>query len=156
KAFPKYWGPKPKFETVVFKFVPDATSRVAEVESGASDLTLEVPYEEYDRLTKKLGLPGVTHPVSDIGMLFITNIRPMIDKNVRLAAIHAIDKHTIVTRLLKGYGVPIDTLEAPQYMAFDPSVKVKYDPELAKQLLAKSGFSPEKPVKFTIQTTRGF
>ena len=28
KAFPKYWGPKPAFETVVFKFVPDATSRV--------------------------------------------------------------------------------------------------------------------------------
>ena len=31
-----------------------------------------------------------------------------------------------------------------------------YDPELAKSLLAKSGYSPEKPVKFTIQTTRGF
>ena len=28
KAFPKYWGPKPAFETVVFKLVPDATSRV--------------------------------------------------------------------------------------------------------------------------------
>ena len=27
KAFPKYWGPKPAFETVVFKLVPDATSR---------------------------------------------------------------------------------------------------------------------------------
>jgi len=35
---------------VVFKFVPDATSRVAEIESGSSDVTLEVPYEEYDRL----------------------------------------------------------------------------------------------------------
>ena len=50
KANPKYWGGKPAFETVVFKFVPDATSRVAEIESGSSDITLEVPYEEYDRL----------------------------------------------------------------------------------------------------------
>ena len=56
KANPKYWGGKPAFETVVFKFVPDATSRVAEIESGSSDLTLEVPYEEYDRL-KRQGRP---------------------------------------------------------------------------------------------------
>ncbi len=55
KANPKYWGGKPAFETVVFKFVPDATSRVAEIESGSSDITLEVPYEEYDRL--RVGAP---------------------------------------------------------------------------------------------------
>ena len=36
KANPKYWGGKPAFETVIFKFVPDATSRVAEIESGSS------------------------------------------------------------------------------------------------------------------------
>jgi peptide/nickel transport system substrate-binding protein len=156
KAFPKYWGPKPAFETVVFKFVPDATSRVAEVESGSSDLTLEVPFEEYDRLTKKPTLTGVAHPVSDIGMIFITNRDPMLDKNVRLAMIYSVDKKAIVEKLLKGNAVVIDTLQAPQYAAFDPSIKVKYDPELAKQLLAKSGYGPDKPVKFTIQTTRGF
>ena len=89
-------------------------------------------------------------------MIFITDIEPMLDRNVRLAANHAIDKKAIVDRLLKGYGVPIATLEAPGYAAFDPSIKVAYDPELAKSLLAKSGYSPEKPVKFTIQTTRGF
>ena len=61
KANPKYWGGKPAFETVVFKFVPDATSRVAEIESGSSDVTLEVPYEEYDRLKGKAGLKGVCH-----------------------------------------------------------------------------------------------
>ena len=61
KANPKYWGGKPAFETVVFKFVPDATSRVAEIESGSSDVTLEMPYEEYDRLKAKAGLTGVVH-----------------------------------------------------------------------------------------------
>jgi peptide/nickel transport system substrate-binding protein len=156
KAFPKYWGPKPAFETVVFKLVGDASARVAEIESGSSDLTLEVPYEEFDRLTKKTGLAGIAHPVSDIGMIFITNVEPMLDPNVRLAMIHSIDKKSIVDKLLRGYGTVIDTLEAPQYAAFDPSIKVKYDPELAKQLLARSGFSAAKPVKFTIQTTRGF
>ena len=156
RAFPKYWGPKPAFDTVVFKLVPDATSRSAEVESGASDLTLELPFEEFDRLTKLPNLTGVAHPVSDIGMIFITNRDPMLDKNVRLAMIHAVDKKAIVGKLMRGYAVVIDTLEAPQYAAYDPSIKVKYDPELAKQLLAASGFGPDNPVKFTIQTTRGF
>jgi peptide/nickel transport system substrate-binding protein len=156
KANPKYWGGKPAFETVVFKFVPDATSRVAEIESGSSDITLEVPYEEYDRLKAKTGLKGVCTPISDIGMIFITNGGVMDDKNVRLAMTHAVDKDTIIKKLLRGYGVPIATLEAPEYAAFDPSIKVPYDPAMATKLLAASGYSKEKPVKFTIQTTRGF
>jgi peptide/nickel transport system substrate-binding protein len=156
KANPKYWGSKPAFETVVFKFVPDATSRVAEIESGSSDVTLEVPYEEYDRLKTKAGLKGVCSPISDIGMIFITNGGVMDDKNVRLAMTHAVDKDTIIKRLLRGYGVPIATLEAPEYAAFDPTIKVPYDPAMATKLLAASGYSKEKPVKFTIQTTRGF
>ncbi len=156
KANPKYWGGKPAFETVVFKFVPDATSRVAEIESGSSDVTLEVPYEEFDRLKGKAGLKGVVTPISDIGQIFITNGGVMDDKNVRLAMCHAVDKQTIIKRLLRGHGVAIDTLEAPEYAAFDPTIKVPYDPALATKLLAASGYSKEKPVKFTIQTTRGF
>ena len=81
-------GRKPAFETVIFKFVPDATTRVAEIESGSSDITLEVPYEEFDRLKKVKGLAGVATPISDIGMIFITNKEPMLDKNVRLARDH--------------------------------------------------------------------
>ncbi len=156
KAFPRYWGPKPAFETVVFKFVPDPASRVAEVESGAADLTLEVPFEEYDRLIAKPGLAGTAYPISDIGVLFITDREPMLDRNVRLAAAHAIDKQALVMRLLRGYGRPLDTLQAPEYAAYDASTKVQYDPGLARRLLAQSGFSPEHPVKFTVQTTRGY
>jgi len=155
KANPKHWGGKPAFETVVFKFVTDATSRVAELESGSSDLTLEIPYEEFDRLKAKPGLVGVATPISDIGMIFI-NSDGNLDKNVRLAAHHAIDKQAIVKRLLRGYGVPIDTLEAPEYEAFDPTIKVPYNPDQASKLLAAAGYSPQKPFKTTIQTTRGF
>ncbi|HEY3890358.1 MAG TPA: ABC transporter substrate-binding protein [Bradyrhizobium sp.] len=156
KSNPFYWGAKPTFETVVFKFVTDPTSRAAEIESGGSDVTFEIPYEEFDRLKSKPGLVGQTTPVSDIAMIFITDIEPMLDRNVRLAASHAIDKKAIVDRLLRGYGVPISTLEAPGYAAFDPATKVPYDPRLAKSLLGSSGYSLDKPVKFTIQTTRGF
>jgi peptide/nickel transport system substrate-binding protein len=156
KANPNYWGGKPAIETVVFKFVTDASARVAEIESGSSDIALEIPYEEFDRLKEKEGLKGVTTPVSDIGMIFINDIDVMLDRNVRLAAHHAIDKEAIVKTLLRGYGVPISTLQAPQYAAFDPSITVAYDPAKAEELLKASGYSKDKPATFKIQTTRGF
>ena len=89
-------------------------------------------------------------------MIFLNDVGPMEDPNVRKAAALAINKKAIVDRLLRGYGVPIDTLQAPEYAAFDASTSVPYDPEKAKELLAASGYSTDNPVKFTIQTTRGF
>ena len=156
KANEKYWGGAPEFKSVTIKFVTDAASRVAEVESGNSHVTLEIPYEEYDRLKAKDGLAGVAEPISDIGMIFLNDIEAMTDPNVRKAAAHAIDKGLIIDRLLSGYGIAIDTLQTPDYAAYDASITVAYDPELAKQLLAKSGFSTDNPVKFKIQTTKGF
>lgn len=156
KANENYWGGAPAFKTVTIKFVTDAASRVAEVESGNSHVTLEIPYEEYDRLTAKDDLDGVAEPISDIGMIFLNDIDVMADPNVRKAAAHAIDKGLIIERLLSGYGVAIDTLQTPDYVAYDPSITVAYDPELSKKLLAESGYGPDNPVKFKIQTTKGF
>jgi peptide/nickel transport system substrate-binding protein len=156
KANENYWGGAPEFKTVTIKFVTDAASRVAEVESGNSHVTLEMPYEEYDRLKTKDGLGGVDTPISDIGMIFLNDIEVMTDPNVRMAAAHAIDKQTIIDRLLSGYGVAIDTLQTPDYPAYDPSIKVPYDPEKAKELLAASGYGPDNPVKFKIQSTKGY
>ncbi len=156
KANPNYWGGKPAIETAVFKFVTDASARVAEIESGSSDVTLEIPYEEFDRLKAKEGLKGLTTPVSDIGMIFINDVDVMLDRNVRLAAHHAIDKDAIVKTLLRGYGVPIATLQAPEYAAFDSSITVVYDAAKAEELLKASGFSKDNPVRFKLQTTRGF
>jgi len=89
-------------------------------------------------------------------MIFFNDIDVMLDPNVRKAAVMAVDKQAIVDRLLSGYGVPIDTLETPEYDAYDPTINTPYDPEKAKELLAASGYSTDNPVKFTIQTTRGF
>ena len=154
KANANYWGGKPDFDTVTIKFVTDSAARVAEIESGSSHVTLEMPYEEYDRL--KGGMNGYATPVSDIGMIFLNDIEVMTDPNVRHAAASAIDKQAIIDRLLSGYGVAIDTLETPDYDAFDPSIKTPYDPDAAVAALAASGYSVDNPVKFKIQTTKGF
>ncbi|MBL9049736.1 MAG: twin-arginine translocation signal domain-containing protein [Tabrizicola sp.] len=154
KANESYWGGAPEFKTVTIKFVTDAAARVAEVESGSSHVTLEMPYEEYDRL--KGTLNGAAAPISDIGMIFLNDIEVMTDPNVRKAAALAIDKQAIIDRLLSGYGVKIDTLQTPEYDAYDASITVPYDEAGAIAALAASGFGPDNPVKFKIQTTKGF
>lgn len=156
KANPDYWNGVPEFETVTIRFVTDAASRVAEIESGNSHVTLEVPYEEYDRLRARAGLAGTHAPVSDIAMIFFNDIDVMLDENVRQAAVLSVDKQLIIDRLLSGYGVRIDTLQTPEYEAYDPSIVVGYNPDRARELLAASGYSTDNPVRFTIQTTRGF
>lgn len=154
-AFKDYFGPKPVFETVVIKFTTDPSSRVAEVESGRSDLTLEIPYEEADRLKAK-GFGVSTAPISDIGMIFLTNVEPMTNDKVRKALAMAIDKKALASRLLRGYVRPLDTLEAPGYAAYDASIKAPFDPKKAAALMAEAGYSAAKPLKFKVQTTRGF
>ena len=130
-------------------------ARAANPETGNSHVTLEMPYEEFDRL-KGGPLTGISAPISDIGMIFLNDIDAMKDPNVRKAAALSIDKQAIIDRLMGGYGVRIDTLQTTQYEAYDASITTEYNPEKAVGLLAASGFSVDNPVKFKIQTTKGF
>jgi peptide/nickel transport system substrate-binding protein len=156
KAFKDYWGGPPPFETVVYKFTPDASSRVAEIERGTSDVTMDMPYEEYDRLKAKPEFSATCRPVSDVALLFLSSNGAFADDNVRKAACMSINKKAIVDRIHRGYATVLDTLLAPEYKAYDPSITVPFDPKQAQALLAKSGYSPSKPVELTIQVTRGF
>ena len=81
----------------------------------------------------------------------------MLDKNVRLAADHADrqegDRRPAAARLRRADrdagGAGICRLRS--VASRSPTIR-----SWRKKLLAASGYSPEKPVKFTIQTTRGF
>ncbi len=77
-------------------------------------------------------------------------LRPLHADDV--AAVMAVDKKLLVDRLLRGYGLPLDTLETPEYEAFDPSIKVEYNPDKAKQLLAEAGV---KDLKITLGSPTG-
>ena len=155
KAFPGYYGDKPVFDTVIVKFVTDPSARIAEIESGRSDMTLEIPFEEYTRLKTK-GFNGSNAPVTDIGMIFLTSLSPMLDVRVRQALAMSINKKALTEKLLKGAAQPIDTLQAPSYAAYDPSIKVPYDVAKAAALMKQAGFTKDKPLRFKVQTTRGF
>ena len=75
---------------------------------------------------------------------------------MRLAAHHAIDKAALSRAFYGDAAVPLShARDAGHARATWTDFRFKYDPNMAKQLLAKSGFGPEKPAKIGFATTNG-
>jgi len=74
---------------------------------------------------------------------------------VRLAAHHAIDKAALSRAFYNNAAVPLSQLATPGTPGYMTDFAVRYDPDQAKQLLAKSGFGPDKPAKIGFATTNG-
>ncbi|MCW5770201.1 MAG: hypothetical protein KIT16_01095 [Rhodospirillaceae bacterium] len=155
EAFDKYWGPKPAIKKITVLIMKDPSARVAAIQSGQADWVSEVPIREVARLGRTKGLKADAHPITRIILLQIRSDRAFADKNVRLAAHHAIDKATLSRALYGGKAVPLSMVATPGTPSYDPSYKFAYDPKLAMQLLAKSGFGPKKPVKIEMATFNG-
>lgn len=155
EAFDKYWKGAPPIKRVTFKVVTDPTARVSEILSGDSDITAEVPVEEYTRLITQPGLRGVKQPVTDVATIFVSpRFEPFQKEEVRLAVHHAIDKKTIVDKVLLGFGIPVSTTEAPLYDAHT-DFNFPFDADRARQLLAKAGYSRSNPLRLKAMTTKG-
>ncbi|MGH7319925.1 MAG: ABC transporter substrate-binding protein [Candidatus Rokuibacteriota bacterium] len=156
EAFDRYWKGAVPIKRAVFKMLTDPTARVAEVLSGSADIASEVPVEEFTRLSGQPGLRGARQPVADMAQIFVTpRFEPFQKEEVRLAVHHAIDKKTLVDKVLLGLGVPSSSTEGSLYDAHDPSLIFPYDPAKAKQLLQKAGYSATSPLRVPVMTTKG-
>jgi peptide/nickel transport system substrate-binding protein len=156
EAFDRYWKGAPPIKRAVFKMVTDPTARVAEIMAGSSDITSEVPVEEFARLSSQPGLKGEKNTVADMAQIFLNpRFAPFQKEEVRLAVHHAIDKKTLVEKVLLGFGVPSSSTEGQLYDAHDPSISFAYDPAKARQLLQKAGYTPASPLRLKAMTYRG-
>ena len=150
-----YWAPKPKMRRVTFEIIKDPSARVAALQSGEVDLTVAVPVREVERLQHEPNIAGELNPITRIILLQVRNDLGFADQNVRLAAHHAIDKQALSKAFYGGAAVPLSVPATPGTPAYLDDYRFAYDPELSKQLLAKSGYSAEKPAKFNFASTNG-
>src|SRR6202051_5225872 len=52
----RYWGPKPRIARVTIQIIKDPSARVAAIQSGQVDCTVNVPVREVQRFQKEAGL----------------------------------------------------------------------------------------------------
>ncbi len=150
-----YWGGKPKLRRITLQIVKDPSARVAAIQSGEVDLTINVPVREATRLKTQAGLVAELNPVTRIIILESRNDLGFADPNVRLAAHHAIDKAALSKAFYAGAAVPLSMPVTPGGPGYVPGFAFPYDPELSRQLLAKSGYGPNKPATLKMAATNG-
>ena len=150
-----YWGPKAKVARITIQIVKDPSARVAAIQSGEADFTINVPVREVERFQKEPSLAAELDPITRVILLQMRADLAFADENVRLAAHHAIDKAALSRAFYGGVAVPLSVLATPGTPGYLTDFSFKYDPALAKSLLAKSNFSPANPVKIGFATTNG-
>jgi peptide/nickel transport system substrate-binding protein len=134
----------PAIDRLVFRPVPELTTRVAALLSGQADLVSDVPPDQVGKV-KASGVARIE--VSTLGgfiiMMKITNYLmpgPWQDVRVRKAINHAIDMDTIIKTVLEGYGQVLGVPLEKEAFGFNPNIKwYGYDPERAKTLLREAG-----------------
>ena len=151
----RYWGPKAKVARVTIQIIKDPSARVAAIQSGQADFTLNVPVREVQRFQSQSGFAAELNPITRVILLQVRADLNFADENVRLAAHHAIDKAALSKAFYGGAAVPLSVVATPGSPGYLPDFTFKYDAELAKALLKKSGHGPDNPVKIGLAATNG-
>ena len=140
-----YWGPRPHFERIVFKILPDnSTAWRALVEDSLDETWIDQSLKE-----KSVGDPAfaaccrlVEYYDLDFNYVALNNRSPLFsDVRVRRALTMLLDRAAIVRSLYHGSARIISGPWAPHSPAYDASVTpLPYDPEAARQLLDEAGW----------------
>ncbi|MDH3703218.1 MAG: ABC transporter substrate-binding protein [Alphaproteobacteria bacterium] len=136
----------PAIKNVTMKIVPEASTRLAELFSGGTDVSLNLLLDQVPGFKSQPNYKVLNFPIIRVDFWqFDTKGRasdtPVKDVRVRRAIAHAIDRNKIVSKLVRTEGYRVDTPMSPYHFGYDKSVQwYDYDPKKAKKLLADAGY----------------
>ncbi|MGC9520433.1 MAG: peptide ABC transporter substrate-binding protein [Anaerolineae bacterium] len=144
----------PYLDTVIFRFVPDPNSAVAQLISGECDIaTWDTSLEDQAELLLKLEQADVVNPVFATTpawehVTFGINPAPDYDRpdffedvRVRQAIAQCLDRQAVVDTLLYGRSVVVDSYSPPEHPLYaDGLTSWSYDPEAGRALLEEVGW----------------
>ncbi|MCX5910498.1 MAG: ABC transporter substrate-binding protein, partial [Deltaproteobacteria bacterium] len=138
-----YWRGAPRIKKVVFRPIPDATTRIAGLQNQELDIIIGIPPSHVTMVEKK-GRSFVSKvPGMFVAFVAFDNTKggPVADKRVRKAIAHAIDIDTIIKKVIYGYGIKLALPYPANYFGYHADLKpYPYDPSEAKRLLAEAGY----------------
>lgn len=144
----KYWGKAPTVDKIIFKIVPEATTREAMLRTGEIDICYKpLPSNVADLQAQKNIIVEMPLDTRTIFMGLNCQKGVTMDKKVRQAFNYAIDKKAIVDRILFNTAQPMDGPVSPKifgYVKMDH--QYDYNPGKAKQLLKEANFDFSKTI----------
>ena len=145
----------PTYSDVVITAVPDSSTRLQAMLTGAADYTFKV---DYDQLASAEGNSkvGITEALESRSVELHLNFadEKFANKKVRQAINYAIDRDAIVKGIMGKYGAAADT-QLPEVIK-GPAAPGSYtqDVEKAKALLAEAGYADGFDMVITVNAVR--
>ncbi len=168
--FPEALGGRPYLDRLVYRIVPDQTTLMTELLTGSVDAYLGVSAAQADQIEANPTTELVSSPSPQWVYIGWNNRLPMFDTpEERRALTMGINRQEIVDALLHKHAQIGRATVTPAHWAYDarnPQTVLPYDPEGAKQLLARAGWadrdgdgvledSSGRPFRFTLLTPQG-
>jgi peptide/nickel transport system substrate-binding protein len=167
--FPEALGGRPYLDRIVYRYVPEATTLLTELLTGAVDLYLAPNPDMADRLRAAPGVELRNWVFRSYDYIaWNTRLPQFRDPRVRRALTMAIDREEMVEALRYGYGEVGRSTVTPAHWAYDPDdpeTLLPHDPEGARRLLAEAGWTPGPdgvlrdgagtPFRFQLMTNSG-
>lgn len=138
----QYWGTKAKVDKVVFKVVPEETTRISMLETGEAHIAepLSVPMMD----TVEASQASEVYRSEGYGTEFVgfnVEKKPFNDVRVRKAIAHAVEMDSIIKGVYNNVGQKTNSLLGSKVFGYHADLKA-YDYNLneAKKLLAEAGY----------------
>jgi len=143
EAFDQYWRKTPSVKRLVFKSIPEETTRLAALQRGEVDIVYSIRGELAEELRRT---PGLTlKPVLSPAPFWVyfpdqwDPKSPWSDERVRRAASLAIDREAMNDAITLGYSKVTGSIIPYSFEFFWQPPMPSYDPAAAKRLLAEAG-----------------
>lgn len=154
EAHDGYFGGRPNAKEVVFRVMPEASSRYAALAAGDIDIATEMSVDQIPTIEKHKGLKVLGGPIQNIRVLVYDKTHPVLaDVRIRRALSLAIDRRTIVDSLYLGRTEVPRSFQNPAFGALYDAQRPlpAFDPDRARALVKESGYRGQ-PIPYKVMT----